>query len=280
MKTLGYYNGKYDELERMTVPMNDRVHWFGDGIYDASYSRNHRIFALREHVDRFFNSAGLLDIHIPCTKDALCELLKDMVNKVDSGEQFVYWQVTRGTQMRSHSYDPEMPGNLWIMLLPQMVKDMSVPYSVLTLEDTRYDYCNIKTLNLIPNILAAQKAERAGCDEAVFHRGEIITECTRSNIHIIKDGKLKTHPADYQILPGVARKHLIRACGHLEIPVNESAFTFSEMIRADEILITSSGAFCMRVNFVDGSPVGCREPELVEQLQNYLYREFIDATSL
>ncbi|NMC58044.1 MAG: D-amino acid aminotransferase, partial [Candidatus Methanofastidiosa archaeon] len=103
MKNLGYYNGEYDLIENMKIPMNDRVCYFGDGVYDATYSRNHNIFALDEHIDRFFNSAGLLQIKIPYTKDELKALLKEMVKKVDSGEQFVYWQVTRGTGMRNHA---------------------------------------------------------------------------------------------------------------------------------------------------------------------------------
>ena len=89
MKNLGYYNGEYGLVEEMKVPMNDRVCYFGDGVYDATYSRNHMIFALDEHIDRFFNSAGLLKIKIPYTKEELKEILKDMVKKVDCGEQFV-----------------------------------------------------------------------------------------------------------------------------------------------------------------------------------------------
>lgn len=95
MENLGYYNGEYDLIENMKIPMNDRVCYFGDGVYDATYSRNHNIFALDEHIDRFFNSADLLQIKIPCTKDQLKDILKEMVKKVHSGEQFVYWQITR-----------------------------------------------------------------------------------------------------------------------------------------------------------------------------------------
>ena len=85
MKNLGYYNGKFGPLEEMMVPMNDRVCYFGDGVYDATYSRNGVIFALDEHIDRFFNSAGLLRIELPCTKDEMKDILNDMVGKVDGG---------------------------------------------------------------------------------------------------------------------------------------------------------------------------------------------------
>ena len=115
MKTLGYYNGKYDEIENMSIPMTDRVHWFGDGVYDAGPCRNYHIFAMDEHVDRFFNSAALLDIKIPVSKDELKALLNDLVRKMDTGNLFVYYQVTRGTGMRNHVF-PEGKANLWIML--------------------------------------------------------------------------------------------------------------------------------------------------------------------
>ena len=103
MKNLGYYNGKFGLLEEMTVPMLDRVCYFGDGVYDATYSRNHKIYNLDAHINRFFNSAKLLEINIPHTKEEMKEILSEMVRKVDDGEQFVYWQVTRGTGIRNHA---------------------------------------------------------------------------------------------------------------------------------------------------------------------------------
>ena len=122
MKTLGYYNGKFGELDEMSIPMNDRVCWFGDGVYDAGLSRNYKIFALNEHIDRLFNSAGLLDIKVPVTKAELADLLQEMVNKMDTGNLFVYYQVTRGTGMRNHVF-PEGKANLWIMLKPAEIAD-------------------------------------------------------------------------------------------------------------------------------------------------------------
>ncbi|MGG7187341.1 aminotransferase class IV, partial [Clostridium butyricum] len=234
MKNLGYYNGEYDLIENMKVPMNDRVCYFGDGVYDATYSRNHKIFALDEHIDRFFNSAGLLQMKIPYTKSELKELLCDMVKKVDCGEQFVYWQITRGTEMRNHAFPKgDAKANLWIILKPLNIKDMSHKLKLITLEDTRFLHCNIKTLNLLPSVMAAQKTEEMGCDEAVFHRGERVTECAHSNVSIIKDGILKTAPTDNLILPGIARAHLIKMCKRFNIPVDETPFNLNELMNAD-----------------------------------------------
>ena len=279
MENLGYYNGKFGLLEEMTVPMLDRVCYFGDGVYDATYSRNHNIFALDEHVERFYNSAGLLGIKIPYSKEQVKEILKDMVAKVDCGEQFVYWQITRGTGMRNHAFPgDEVPANLWIMLKPLNIKDMSKKIKLITLEDTRFLHCNIKTLNLLPSVMAAQKTEEAGCQESVFHRGDKVTECAHSNVSIIKDGILKTAPTDNLILPGIARAHLIKMCKLFNIPVDETAFTLKELMEADEVIVTSSGQFCMATSEIDGKPVGGKAPELIKKLQDALLNEFLEET--
>lgn len=277
MKTLGYYNGKYDELEKMSVPMLDRVCYFGDGIYDATYSANYIIYNLDEHVERFFNSARLLEIELDISKEDLKALLRNFVKKLDSGEQFVYWQATRGTAIREHAF-PSSHSNLWIMLKPAPVKDTYKKINLITVEDTRFLHCNIKTLNLIPNIMAAQKTAEAHCDEAVFHRGTRVTECSHSNAHILKDGIFQTAPTDNYILPGIARANLIYACSQLHIPVREEAFTLDEMMEADEVLVSSCGSFCLAANEIDGTPVGGKEPVLLKKLQDFLVDDFKKAT--
>lgn len=281
MENLGYYNGKFALLEEMTVPMLDRVCYFGDGVYDATYSRNHIIFALDEHIERFYNSAGLLGIKIAQSKEQLKEILKEMVKKVDCGEQFVYWQVTRGTAMRNHAFPgDEVPANLWIMLKPLNIKDMSKKLKLITLEDTRFLHCNIKTLNLLPSVIAAQKTEEAGCQEAVFHRGDRVTECAHSNVSILKNGILKTAPTDNLILPGIARAHLIKMCKVFNIPVDETPFTLKELMEADEVIVTSSGQFCMTTCEINGQPVGGKAVELVKKLQDALLNEFLEETKV
>ena len=279
MKTLGYYNGKFDELDEMSIPMNDRVCWFGDGVYDAGLSRNYKIFPLNEHIDRLFNSAGLLDIKVPVTKAELADLLQEMVNKMDTGNLFVYYQVTRGTGMRNHVF-PEGKANLWIMLKPAEIADGTKPIKLITAEDTRFFHCNIKTLNLIPSVMASEKAKRAGAEECVFYRpGKRVTECAHSNCHIIKDGKLITAPTDNLILPGIVRAHLIKACKKLEIPVSETPYTLDEMFDADEVLVTSSSKLCMYANELDGKPVGGKAPELLEKIRKEIMDEFMTATN-
>lgn len=278
MKTLGYYNGKYGELDEMMIPMNDRVCWFGDGVYDAGPCRNYKIFAIDEHIDRFFNSAGLLDIMMPVTKQELKDLLQEMVNKMDSGNLFVYYQVTRGTGMRNHVYT-QGPGNLWITLKEANASDGIQPIKLITAEDTRFLHCNIKTLNLIPACVASEKAKKAGCDETVFYReGKRVTECAHSNVHILKDGKLITAPTDNLILPGIARAHLIRMCKKLGIPVSETPFYLDDLFDADEVIVTSSSNLCRYADEIDGKKVGGKASELLEEIRLNLIKEFKEAT--
>ena len=280
MKTLGYYNGKFDELDQMTIPMNDRSSYFGDGVYDATYSRNYKIFALEEHIDRFFRSAEFMGIQIEQTKEELADILNEMVGKMDSGNLFVYFQVTRGTCMRNHAFpDHEtVKSNLWITLTPRDIVDTYKKVRLVTMEDKRFLYCNIKTINLLPAVLAAQKAKEAGCDETVLHRGDRVTECAHSNVHIIKDGIFRTAPTDEYILPGIARAHLIAACKRLGVPVDETPFTVEEMMTADEVIVTSSGSLCLAAYEIDGKPVGGQATPLLTMLQNEVTQEFLRET--
>lgn len=277
MKELGYYNGKFGELSEMTVPMNDRVSYFGDGVYDATYSRNYKIFTLEEHIDRFFNSAALLGMIVPHTKQELAAILYEMLFKMDTGENFVYWQLTRGTGVRNHAFT-EGAGNLWIMIIPRNVADTFAKVKLITMEDTRFLHCNIKTLNLIPSVIASENAKQHGCDETVFHRNGRVTECAHSNVHIIKNGVFRTAPADNLILPGIARAHLIKACKALGYEVEERAFMVEEMMEADEVIISSAGSFGLAASEIDGIPVGGKAPEMLNNIQNYVHNEFMQAT--
>ena len=292
MKTLAYYNGSIAEIDQMMIPMNDRVSFFGDGCYDAFYCRNYKIYCLEKHLDRFYNSARLLDMEVPMDKAAMTDLLGDLIRRVDDHEQFIYVQLTRGTGMRDHAYgSAHFSHNLWITLKPCQVVDTYKPISTITTEDKRFYYCNIKTLNLLPNVLAAEKARAAGCHEAIFYRvysktgdpaadrlNGRVTECAHSNISMLKDGVFRTAPLDDQILPGIARSNLIEMCGKLGIPVDETPFTVADLLAADEVIQSSSGSFCVPVASIDGTPVGGKAPALLRQLQDALVADWLQVT--
>lgn len=276
MENLGYYNGKTGLIEDMKVPMDDRSSWFGDGVYDATVGVEYIAYALEEHIDRFFNSMALLKIEPDFTRAELAELLSSLIKKVDSPVQFVYWQVTRGTAPRLHAFPQGVKPNLWVFLRPAEITDIGRRQKLITVEDTRFFHCNIKTLNLIPNVLAGEEARKAGCDEAVFHRSGRVTECAHSNVHILKDGVFRTAPADNLILPGIGRAHTIAQCKRLGIPVDETPFSVAEMMAADEVLVTSSGSFCLAASHIDGKNVGGRAPALLRSLQDALVGELWD----
>ena len=275
MKELGYYNGKVGELSEMTVPMNDRGGFFGDGVYEAAVGRNGVIFAVRDHIDRFFRSAAKLRMDLPYTKDELQEILQGLVERMDPGDLFIYWQATRGTAPRNHLFPgKDVKPNLWITMSLKEVKKPGDPIQLITLEDTRFLHCDIKTLNLIPAVMASQAAAEAGCGEAVLHRGDRVTECAHSNVSILKDGVLITAPTDNLILPGITRAHLIRICKDLGVPVREEPFTLDDLRNADEILVTSTTKFCAAADELDGQPAGGKDPELAKRLAEALYDEF------
>lgn len=279
MKNLAYYNGRIAPIEEMMVPMNDRVCYFGDGVYEATMVNNHKIFALDDHIERFYNSAGLVKIKIPYTKEELAEILNELVQKVDDPEQMLYWQITRGTAPRNHVYPKgDVKANLWVTIKPMKVKDQSQKLKMTDIEDTRFMHCNIKTLNLMVNCMAAQKAEELGYDECVFHRGDIVTECAHSNISIIKDGVFITHPTDHYILPGITRKHMIQICKDHNIPVDETPFTMEQLMDADEIMISSSTQLCRSAESMNGIPFGGKNPEMVKLIQDAYMEKYLNET--
>ena len=260
MKNIAYYNGKTAPIEEMMVPMNERACYFGDGVYDATMAVNHVPMHFDDHIDRIYRSAKLIDIDIPMPKEEMKRILQDLIDQVEGDTLFVYWQVTRGVGMRNHPYRAvQTPPSLWAWVRPNGMRDPYGTYKCITLEDTRFLHCNIKTINLLPAVIANQRAEEAGCDETILHRGDRVTECSHSNVHIIKDGVLHTAPCDNLILPGIVRQHVLAICKELSIPVVEEAFSVQELFEADEVFFTSSSALTSRVGEIDGKPVGMKD---------------------
>ena len=278
MVNVGYYNGEFGLIEEMKVPFTDRALYFGDGVYDATYAVNHHIFALDDHMDRFYNSCKLLEIPFAMPREELAAILQEVVDRIDcDGEIMLYWQASRGSGLRNHVF-PDSKPNLLAYTREFPMKDLNKKFKAITMEDTRFLHCNIKTLNLIPSVIANQRAKEAGCDETIFHRGDMVTECAHSNVTIIKDGVFRTHPTNHLILPGITRNHLIQICREKNIPVEETPFTLTELMNADEVIITSSGALCNAVDEIDGKPVGGKAPEILKTLQDAYRDKFKKAT--
>lgn len=275
-KNVGYYNGEIGPLEEMKVPMNDRALYFGDGIYEATCVANRVPFAIEDHLDRMYNSLRLLEIPFTMEREQVKAELQKVIDAADeSPVHFLYWQISRGVAPRNHPFPgDDVKPTLMAYVKPHKMKSMEVPYKLISMEDIRFKLCNIKTLNLIPSVIANQRAVERGCNEAVLHRGSRVTECAHSNISILKDGVLRTAPTDELILPGITRKHLLALAQEHGIPTDERPFTMVELMNADEAIVTSSSALCMRVESIDGIPVGGKDPERIKLLQNAYLDKF------
>ena len=274
MNSIGYYNGKIAPIEELTVPITDRACYFGDGVYDVAYCNSGVMFAAEEHIDRFYNSCAAIGIVLPYTKEELFQILSDLLSRVETKETMLYFQASRGSAPRGHAFPKNVKPNLMATVTPCPMAPFDLEYALTEAEDIRYLMCNIKTINLLPSVLASQQAAELGCDETVLHRGDIVTECAHSNVSILKDGKIITHPADHYILPGIARAHMLRAAEVLGIPTEERRYTMAELWDADEILVTSTSKFCIAAKSLNGKPIGGKDRETYRKLKRYLIDEF------
>lgn len=278
MKNLGYYNGKLGLIEEMEIPMTDRAFYFGDGVYDAVMCRNNIPYLLEEHLDRFYSNCDKLEICVPMSKNEFSGLICELAKMVDAVEKFIYFHASRGSALRSHSLMPTK-ANMCVMITPQKMGEIGDKMNAILMPDIRYRLCNMKTLNLLPNVLAAQMAEKKGADEAIFHREGNVTEGTHCNVSVILNGEIVTAPADCNILPGVTRSHLIKKAQKLGISVIERSYSIKEMMMAEEILITSSSKMLRGVGKLDGITIGGKNPSILKALQDELLSDYLKATS-
>ena len=246
---------------------------------------------MNDHIERFYRSAQKVEIEIPYTKEELKELLQSLVAKVDTsatnGETFLYWQITRGANVpRNHVFPADTPANLWVTVTPRKLADIYRRDRLISYEDIRFQMCNVKTLCLLPNVLASEAAKRAGAEECVLYRKEAngirnrVTEGAHTNVHCIKNGVLYTAPTDELILPGIARKNILKACAQLGIQVKEEPFSLEFLMNADEIMLSSSSNFCIVATHIDQKPVGGKAPELLKRIQDFLVEDYLRETKI
>ncbi len=273
MDGYAYYNGAFGKREDLSIPLSDRAIFFGDGIYDAALTIGEKIIWEKEHIRRFFENAEALFLEPDFTQDGLKEILQEVVKKSKFDTGFLYFQLSRRLENRIHSARNAKKTSLLVTIEKFTLQNPENLLSLITYPDERYGYCNLKTVNLLPSVLAATAADEKGCDEAVFIRRGSVTECSRSNILIVKDGRVITHPNSNRILPGIARKKVISACRELGVPVDEVAFGKEALFSADEILITSTTKLCLGVKSIDGVNVGGKNPDLRRKIYVELHKE-------
>jgi D-alanine transaminase len=165
------------------------------------------------------------------------------------------------------------------MIKPQPLDNVYEKMDTVLREDIRYELCNIKTLNLLPSVLTAQMAKEKNCEEAILHRNGTVTECSHSNVSILKNGSLITAPCDKYILPGVTRAHLLVAAEENGIHIEERKYTVSELLDADEIIVTSSSKMARGVKTIDGKSVGGKDETTLAILRDTLYANYLNATN-
>ncbi len=258
------------DRDSLTYPFEERGLQFGDGIYEVVRVYQGEFHLLFEHVERLFRSAEAIKIHLPFDKQQTMEYLLDLLKVNDVSEDAkVYLQVTRGSAARDHVF-PEVNANLYtyVQKLSRPIANLKNGVSVITLPDVRWQNCYIKSLNLLPNVLAKQEAKELGCFEAILHRDGLVTECSASNVYMAKDGAIYTHPETNHILHGCVRLKLKDLANQLGIPFIQEAFTVEQLHNADEIFLSSSTAEVMPIVKIDRKTVETGEPgKITTQLQ-------------
>ena len=280
MATKAYFNGQIGNYDEMTIPLADRSVFYGDAVYDAVLVLNKKPFALDLHVDRLYNSCKLADIAFEMPREVLCAEIDRLLDASEGEELLLYLQVTRGAAPRKHEYPAGVVPNLIMFAKPVSVAPKDKRASLHSVEDLRFQYCNIKTVNLLPNVFASERATRAGATEALLHRGERVTEASHSSILMIKDGVVIMPPLDALVLPGITRRILHDVCNQNGVPVDVRIFTMDEIMNADEIILCSTTQNILYVFEIDGKPVGGKDRALAERLQDLFLSEVYRQTGV
>ncbi|MCJ1656098.1 D-amino-acid transaminase [Staphylococcus sp. NRL 16/872] len=254
-----FINGEFVDHEEAKVSYEDRGYVFGDGIYEYIRAYDGKLFTVDEHFERFIRSAGEIQLDLGYSAEELIDIVRDLLQVNDIKNGGIYIQATRGVAPRNHSFPtPEVKP-----VLMAFAKSYDRPYEDLenginaaTVEDIRWLRCDIKSLNLLGNVLAKEYAVKYNASEAIQHRGDTVTEGASSNVYAIKDGAIYTHPVNNYILNGITRRVIKWIAEDYDIPFKEETFTVDFLKNADEVIVSSTSAEVMPVIKIDGESVG------------------------
>ncbi|MDX5476283.1 MAG: D-amino-acid transaminase [Bacillaceae bacterium] len=275
-------NDKIVKRDTVKIDIEDRGYQFGDGVYEVINMYDGQFFTLDEHLERLYRSANEIGIALPFTMEQLSNNLKQLQKENDMNVGSLYVQVSRGVAPRTHQYDK----NLHTMLIayPLPYKDISTLYengaAAITGEDLRWLRCDIKSLNLLYNIMMKQKAYDQGAFETILIRDEVVTEGTSSNVFMIKDNVIYTHPANNLILNGITRMELLRLFNNNNWSWQEKAFSKEQLIQADEIFTTSTTTEVVPIVSLDGNQVGDGKPGKFTKQIHLAFKEVIKKTQI
>ena len=270
-----YYNGAYTSYSELKIPLTDRSILFGDGIYEAAIAHGEKIYLFEKHLLRLAQNLDILNIPRPIEYRRIHDILKRLIRFTRFHDSFLYFQISRSEKVRKHSYDENKRSNLLAFCLPfSPVPQKDI--SLITETDTRYSLCNIKTINLIPAVMASHKAEMNNCCEAVFIRDGIVTECAHSNIFIRLGDTIFTHPKTSRILPGITRGRVIELASGCGFKIIEESFSKDALFSADEVFITSTSKFTVNVKEIDGIQLQSDNISASELFNKSLLEEYFD----
>lgn len=274
---IAYVNGAYVPRNRAAVSIEDRGYQYADGVYEVILVRSGVLIDAAAHMQRLHRSLKELSIKNPTTDAALKIIIAELLrrNRATVGDYMLYVQMTRGVARRNHVFPknaaPSLVMTLTAITLPTEA-DIHKGVKVISQPDIRWGRRDIKSISLLPNIMARQKAAEAGAREAMLMEGANITEGSTANICIIKNNVLKTHPADNHILNGVTRMAILGLAKKLTLKVEERPFTLVQALAADEVFMTSTTAGILPITQIDNTKklVGKWSLKLYAAYQKYM----------
>jgi D-alanine transaminase len=260
---LVYLNGAYTPLSEAKIPVLDRGFIFGDGIYEVVPMYARKPFRAKQHLARLFRSLASIGIPNPHTEEEWMALVDKVSQAHPAGDQVIYIQVTRGVAKRAHAFPAEVTPTVFIMTNPLALPSaeaVEAGVACVSMEDKRWLHCEIKSVSLLGNVLAAQNAAENGVTEAIQFRDGFLTEASSSNVWIVKNGKLMGPPKDNLILEGIRYGLMEELSAAGDIQLESRRITRDEVFAADEVLITSATKEILPVVTIDGKSIGNGTP--------------------
>lgn len=269
-----YLNGRFVPRREAVVSVEDRGFNFGDGLYEVVRIAGGNPFRIKAHLDRLKAGAGDLGIPLLPEGNDLAEAVLELARRNGVEEGTVYLQLTRGHAPRSHAF-PEDPSPTLVMLAKPLAgpgEDLfRTGARAVTRPDLRFGYCEIKTIGLLPNVLAYNQARSLGCYEALLVRDGKMTEGCLSSAFCVRGGTVFTHPVD-NILPSVSRRFLIDGLRREGVEVKEEAVTVEELLDADEVLLAGTTTEVLAIVEVDGHRIGNGRPGQIARRGRELFQ--------
>lgn len=271
-----FLNGEMVAADRARVPVDDRGFLFSDGVYEVIRVYQGRPFRMDAHLERLANGLEDLQIELPsldALEDAAERLLDE--NGLRDGPAKVYMQVTRGVAPRRHAFPEACEPTVYVaasQLTPHPDAYFEDGVEAITLSDTRWSRCDIKSISLLPNVLANQQAHAADAFEALFVRDGVVLEGSHSNLWGVFDGVLVTYPASNYILPGITRDEVFDIAEAESIPAGEGMIHESLLFEADELFLSGTTTEVMPIVRVDGRPIADGRPGPLTQRLQKAYR--------